>query len=485
MVNNLAELFFNTVKNYGMKKLHFSFTYNKLYNMSNSFLYNLKYKYNIRPRERIAFNIDKSIYIAPFLFACWRNNNILIPLNPHYSKYQIEFTRPSIIFNEFNHLDFTSHSYLDDSENNSFDSNEIALILFTSGSSNNPKGVVLTHHNIITNLNQINNRIFYSDKDSTYSLLPWYHCYGLIVELLSMIKVGGYIHLPETNQFVENFKRISYYNPTILPIVPKILYTLEKNSSRFVFLPSMLKRKYLFGTNIRFITIGGAKCNSHSLDFFNTHFNIPICQGYGLTEMSPMVSLLSINEKSNSVGKLLNNIDLSFDKQSGEILLKGPNLMNGYLNKVLSSTSLEIDSSCFQNGWYKTGDFGYLDNDSYLWIDGRLNDIYKLSNGKFVNPIFIETIIEQNVKEINQCFIYTKDSIYNDSLIHCHNHHINQISISFIFNKLKNLFTFYEIDSSFFPKNIKLIKDPFSIENDCLSIKMEKKRKNIFKLYNL
>jgi long-chain acyl-CoA synthetase len=205
-------------------------------------------------------------------------------------------------------------------------------------------------------------------------------------------------------------------------------------------------------------------------------YNIKVYQGYGMTETSPMISLNTVkNNKIGSVGKLLRHVDIKFNYQD-EILVKTPSLMLGYLSEVDEfSNHLEL---CQTNKeWFATGDKGYMDGEGYLYIDGRISTEYKLSNGKYCNPQFIESLV-LNCNNVDQAMVFSnKDNEYNEMLVYstCHDRKkiILEIEKQWI-GKLQK----YEI-----PQKIYLMKEPFCVENDTLTLKLEHKRKKVKEMF--
>lgn len=379
--------------------------------------------------------------------------------------------------------------------------NDIAVILYTSGTSGFPKGVPLTNKNILSNIESINfcsqqnSNCSVSSDDKFLSFLPWYHSYGFTGELNYVIYSGASIY---RNNKLENLRRdIVDNNPTVICAVPR-LFQLMHNKVRLIektpktpnfLLPTVNKivKSKLFGKNIRFCTVGGSAMPPDTLNFFN-NMGLNIYEGYGTTECSPMITLNNPQQKG-SVGKILGCNDVMIDTDSteetldvdrsmkiyynnnniGEILVSGTNVMSNYLgfDKVVSHKYI--------NGkyWYKTGDVGYVEN-GYLYLTGRIKEQYKLSNGKFVNPVDLENIL-LSIPEIKQVVVFGKDEEFNTAII------VTNVDESLIKSKIeliKHKFKKYEI-----PQKLILTKEEFTTENGLLTQKKSQKRNEIISKY--
>lgn len=475
---NLSEMILSSVLANSKRNVTNNITYYNLYKKSNDYLYILQ-KNNCKYNERVCVYSNKTIDFIAIMLATWRNNNIFVPLpynNKLLSEYIIKTVKPKIIFDKtvqnLNKTNLINNSII-------YNINDPALILFTSGTTSLSKGVVLSHKNILSNLDMINKKYLddITKYDSSYSLLPWHHCYGLVCELLYLISKGSKIIIPTKNTPKEIFNDIKWNSPTLLYTVPKILEIIYKNDKSFF--PNLFKKKYIFGNNIRMLSVGGAVCNINLINFINKNYNIPVYQGYGLTECSPIISLNSKNNnKINSVGQILDNIEISFTLDN-EIVVNGDNIMMGYLN-YCENDILILDKPFFYRDtkqWFNTKDTGYLDKDNFLYIKGRTSNIYKLSNGKFIDPQHIENLL-QMLKQIENVVIYGID--YNIAIIQLNkDYKLNSDELLELINSfLKNKVEQYEI-----PKKVIIINEPITIENKLLTQKLEPNRKLIIEKY--
>ncbi|MCX6799997.1 MAG: AMP-dependent synthetase/ligase, partial [Candidatus Falkowbacteria bacterium] len=287
-------------------------------------------------------------------------------------------------------------------------SENVASLVYTSGTTGVPKGVMLTNANFISNVDAARKEFSITAKDKFLSFLPLSHVLERTLGSYIPILSGAEIYYSEgIKQLKDNLAEVK---PTILICVPKILerfyegvrdnaekgsnlkkkifYFALKNKDNF-FADVLVFRKIrkLFGGNLRFCVSGGASINSRILKFFY-NAKIKITEGYGLTETSPIISANKLNNlRPGSVGELLEDVQvkISVDK---EILVKGANVMKGYWQQA-KKTKETFD----KDGWFKTGDQGYLDNENFLFITGRKKDLIVTSNGKNIAPEKIENIL--------------------------------------------------------------------------------------------
>jgi len=313
--------------------------------------------------------------------------------------------------------DFDKHEFndlLEVSGDKEIIENEISSIVYTSGTTGEPKGVMLSNENFLSNINAASEIIKILPTDKFLSFLPLSHVLERTCGNYVPLFHGASIAYAEgMKQLSNNLKEI---NPTIIVCVPKIFErTYEKitstveESSEFrkkVFYWALRQRKGFkyfiayhlalkkiknaFGNNIRFAVSGGASLNIQLMKFFR-HIGIDIIEGYGLTETSPIIALNPLGKpKVGSVGIVIPGTTTSIAEDK-EILVKGPGVMKGYWNKE-AQTKEALDD----NGWFRTGDLGFLDKEGYLTIIGRKKEIIVTSNGKKVPPEKVESIINLN-----------------------------------------------------------------------------------------
>ena len=323
-------------------------------------------------------------------------------------------------------IDYEKYQILDDDEViRAPEKEDIALMLYTSGTTGNPKGVMLTFDNILVNLEGLDKYNMFIQEDIVLALLPMHHIFPLLGSgVVPLAKGGTIVFLKEISStaMVEAFNK---YKVTMMIGVPRLWEMLHKkimekiNGSRLtksIFklaqsIESINIRKKIFkkvhdgfGGNLRFFVSGGSKLDGQIAKDFLT-LGIQICEGYGMTETAPMISFTPINEiVPGSAGKILPGIEVKITDEE-EILVRGRNVMAGYYNKP-GATAETID----KDGWLSTGDLGEL-KDGYLFVTGRKKEMIVLSNGKNINPVEIEQWIMARTNLIQEIAIIEKNSV--------------------------------------------------------------------------
>jgi long-chain acyl-CoA synthetase len=297
---------------------------------------------------------------------------------------------------------------------------DLATIIYTSGSTGVPKGVSLTHKNIISQIRGAAQRFpIDPSKDRILSCLPLAHVFERMV-IYYYISTGTSIYFADDIKKVGDLLR--ELHPSVFTIVPRLLEKvyakmhknvnelsgLRKGIAKLAFhsantkppekktLMTKLfdhlvykKLKEALGGKLRYAICGSAYLDTNIERFF-INIGLPLYQGYGLTECSPVVSAnYPGNNKPGTVGKAFPEVTVKL-AEDNEILVRGPGVFNGYY-KNIKDTKLVID----EDGWFHTGDLGSLDSENYLTITGRKKELFKTSTGKYVSPI----PIEQSVKE--------------------------------------------------------------------------------------
>ena len=270
----------------------------------------------------------------------------------------------------------------------------LAMICFTSGSTGASKGVMLSYASIS------NNATYRLEVFSKYAgtnvlaLLPFAHIYGLVIELLLPLCAGA-----NTNIIMKEFSPLKIIYSSIL-LKPKIIFVVP------IILDYFRKNNVDIQTAWReldFLSIGGSHLDL-SLEKYLGENNVHIAIGYGATECGTRVTLATYDEyKSQSVGKIVNGLTIRI-APNGEILVKGENVMLGYY-KDPESTARKID----KDGWLHTGDKGHLDEDGYLYVEGRLEqDMIVLPNGENIHPEDIERKINA-LPEVKESIVLARD----------------------------------------------------------------------------
>lgn len=306
----------------------------------------------------------------------------------------------------------------------------MSILLFTSGTTDKSKAVMLSHHNICSNLMDMCSMLFIGEDDVFLMLLPLHHTYACTCGFLCQIYRGCTIAFCEgLRHIVKNLKESK---TTILLGVPLILEAMYKRiwdqASKE---PKLLKKLKLglkiskvlraagidirrklfkqiidnFGGNIRMFISGGAAIDPQVIQGFQD-FGIHCLQGYGLTECSPIIALnRNCDYNNRSAGLPLPHTEIKIDNPNeegiGEIIAKGPNIMLGYYENEEATKEAIID------GWFHTGDLGYMDSDKFVYITGRKKNVIVTKNGKNIYPEEIETLLGRS-PYIAESLVYGK-----------------------------------------------------------------------------
>jgi long-chain acyl-CoA synthetase len=313
--------------------------------------------------------------------------------------------------------------------------NETALIVYTSGTTGNPKGVMVSFQNILFEVMSFENIIGVNEELRYLSILPLNHLLELTAGFMGVLAHGGTVYFCHTLYPQEIIKAMREYKITGMIAVPLFLKTLKSAIEREIrrkgedelkkFTGAMLKAPSLslserrkvfhniheqFGGELSMVVSGGAPLDIDVAKFFD-NIGISILQGYGLTETSPVICVNRLEaNRLGSVGLKLEGVDVKIDLKDskdteGEILTRGPHVMKGYYKRD-DLTAEVID----EEGWFHTGDLGHLDKDDFLFITGRIKNLIVLGGGKKVFPEEVEAALSQvaNLKEL--CILGQKTS---------------------------------------------------------------------------
>ena len=309
----------------------------------------------------------------------------------------------------------------------SIKSDDLATIIYTSGTTGNQKGVMLSHKNILSNVNSIQQIMPLNNTHRALSFLPICHIFERTAVYYYM-KIGAAIYYAESIDKVgDNLKEIK---PNYFTTVPRLLekiydkimekgrelkqpkqaifgwavnlanhYHPQGKTNLFYNIRLSVARKIVFskwlealGGEVKGI-ISGAAALQPRLGRIFTAAGVNVVEGYGLTETSPVITCNRFEDfYIGTVGYTIPDVQIKIANETGEILTKGPNVMLGYYNKP-EATEAAIDNE----GWFHTGDIGVMVNDKYLKITDRLKEVFKLSGGKFVAPLPIENKMKESL----------------------------------------------------------------------------------------
>jgi len=320
---------------------------------------------------------------------------------------------------------------------------DVATIIYTSGTSGNPKGVILTHRNLIAQLHALTDWFKLDrDTDRALSLLPLAHIFERMVAYLYISQGVSIWFIDHPNSLG---KLITQVRPTCMTVVPRVLEKIyasmalevealgpvqralgrwglnldpsqnDRNRAlnwRYQLAKTLVypKMKQALGGRLRAVISGGAALSPALCRFF-IDMGVPVYQGYGLTEASPVINTnYPGHNKIGTVGLPLPGVEVQISSDS-EILARGPNIMAGYYKDALA-TNRAIDA----DGWLHTGDLGRLDAEGYLTITGRSKDMHKTTTGKYVCPVPIEMALRASPL-IDRAYVIAENRTYPTCLI--------------------------------------------------------------------
>ena len=294
---------------------------------------------------------------------------------------------------------------------------DLAAIIYTSGTTSKPKGVMLTHYNIAMQMTVIPPLFEYNEEDVLLSILPLSHTYECTLGMIYPFSRGAhvfYMDRPPTASAL--MPALAQVRPTVIASVPlimekiyrgKVRPTFEKNvvlrklygwrwSQRLLHKVAGKQLKKLFGGRIRLFAIGGAKFDSEAEQFlYDAKFNYGI--GYGLTETAPLVAgAVGKMVRIGSTGPALQGVEIRLDDinpatHQGEIVVKTPCCMVGYYKNEEATKAVFTD-----DGWFRTGDLGSMDSDGWIYIKGRLKNMIVGPSGENIYPEDIEEVLNSN-----------------------------------------------------------------------------------------
>ena len=304
------------------------------------------------------------------------------------------------------------------------DPDKLSAILFTSGTTGKSKGVMLTQRNIASNVIQGLGAVdIQHDKDVLLSVLPFNHAYAFTGTLMFLYK-GATVCISSGLKYMQ--KEFVEYKPTLMFVVPllteklyeKIELTVKKENKEKVFSFALKMCKFLkklnidltnilfaeiksaFGGKLEKILCGGATLNEELIEKFDS-VGINLLQGYGLTECSPLLTAnLDYYHRPNSVGKLVEGNYVKI--VDGEIWAKGSSVSKGYYNEPKET------KKNFEDGWFKTGDLGSIDEDNFVYITGRKKNLIILNNGENVSAEELENLIYK-IPYVSEVLVYGKN----------------------------------------------------------------------------
>lgn len=318
------------------------------------------------------------------------------------------------------------------------DNEKMSIMLFTSGTTSEPKAVMLSQNNICSNIVAINKYVKLYESDTLLSFLPIHHTFECTITFLYGIYSGSTVAFCEGLRYIQ--QNLKEYKVSVFVAVPLVLETMYKKIQKAIkdkgktelinkmskISNALLKchidlRKVLFkqildnfGGHLRVVFYGAAPMSKDTIIGYN-NLGIEQVQGYGLTETSPVISAETDHKKRpGSIGLVLENLECKIDNPDkdgiGEITVKGPSVMLGYYNNEKATKEV------LKDGWFSTGDYGYKDEDGFLYITGRKKDVIVLKNGENVYPQEIEFLINK-LPYVKECLVYQREQSKTDTML--------------------------------------------------------------------
>jgi acyl-[acyl-carrier-protein]-phospholipid O-acyltransferase/long-chain-fatty-acid--[acyl-carrier-protein] ligase len=284
-----------------------------------------------------------------------------------------------------------------------------AVVLFTSGSEGTPKGVVLSHANILSNHQQVSARIDFNPKDVILNFLPMFHSFGFTIGTLLPILNG--------------MKTFFYPTPLHFSIIPEMAYetnaTIMFGTNTFFAAYGKKAHPYDFH-NLRCVVAGAEKLQDATRALWSEKFGIRILEGYGATETAPVAAVNTpMDYKAGTVGRLLPHLEYKLEpvdgiEDAGRLHVKGANVMLGYL--LADKNGLQPTESIYGKGWYDTGDIVHIDDDGFLHIRGRCKRFAKVG-GEMVSLTFVEQLAMKAWEKGNHAVISLPDAKKGEQII--------------------------------------------------------------------
>jgi long-chain acyl-CoA synthetase len=410
----------------------------------------------------------------------------------------------------------------------------IASFIYTSGTTGKPKGVMLSHGNVVSNVNGVHEIFTFEPDDRSLAFLPWAHAFGQTVEVHCLLSMGCSVAInDELEHLIPNLAEVK---PTILVAVPRVFNRIyERVNSEIAERPDYVQRiirtgiggakkrargerlgalerldlaldetlvfsriKERFGGKLKYAISGSATLGREVGEFIDA-IGLIVCEGYGLTEASPIVTAnIPTARRLGSVGRVLPGVRIVIDKtatsdpKQGEIIVYGPNVMQGYHHRPEENAQ-----SLMSDGGLRTGDLGHLDADGFLFITGRIKEQYKLENGKYVMPSPLEEEVKLSPYVTNM-MLYGDGRPFNVALIAVDGEAVRawaevegiDVGGDLTKNPRVRLLIEQEIElhaegfKAFErPRDFVLVTEDFTTENGLLTPTMKLRRRDIFARY--
>ncbi len=395
--------------------------------------------------ERVAIYSENQVGWIYSFYAGWYNDATVVPIDFMSSKDEVAYILkdcyPEVIFTSEDKKDLLTEAIeiagiktrvfvieacdkLEPANDNLPDLNpskdNTAVIIYTSGTTGSPKGVMLSYENLMANVEAVSNQIkIYTPDEVVMMLLPMHHIFPLMGTMIAPLYVGATIALSPSMASEDIMKTLQDNKVSIIIGVPRLysairkgirtkidssaiatmLFKLAKKMGSKSFSRKIFKSAHQkFGGAVKYMVCGGAALDPEVGGDFKT-LGFEVLEGFGMTEAAPMITFTRPGRvRIGSPGEVLPVAEMEI--REGEIVTKGPNVMQGYFNRP------EETAEVLKDGWLYTGDLGRIDEDGYLYVTGRKKEIIVLSNGKNINPSEIEAKIENRAACVAEIGVY-------------------------------------------------------------------------------
>ncbi|MBL0131017.1 MAG: long-chain fatty acid--CoA ligase [Chitinophagaceae bacterium] len=409
------------------------------------------------------------------------------------------------------------------------DYEDLATIIYTSGTTGTPKGVMLSHRNILSNVMASMPCFPPGDELRSLSFLPLNHIFERMVSYLYLFRGTSIYYAESLDTIADNLKEVKPHMFTTVPRLMEKVYDrimqkgneltgtkrklffwahslaekfeINKNQGMLYNFKLTIANNIIFskwreglGNHIKCIVTGGAACQVRLIRIF-TAARIPVMEGYGLTETSPVIAVNQYPEKGRmfgTVGPLINGVQVKI-AEDGEILCKGPNVMMGYYKRP------DLTAQDIVDGWFHTGDIGMLSENNFLKITDRKKELFKTSGGKYVAPLAIENKLKES-PFIEQVMLIGADRKFVSALIvpsipnlrdWARKNNISDTGNDDLLHNPKVIELFKELVESFNKffnhveqvKKFELLSNEWSVDTGELTPKMSLKRKVVIEKY--
>ena len=370
------------------------------------------------------------------------------------------------------------------------DTSTLATLIYTSGTTGNPKGVMLTHGNLLSNVEAMVPIAFLQPDDILLSWLPYSHVYARLTD--NYLATGAGITVALAGSIDTLLDDLDAVKPTWLTAVPRFYEKIWTSVESLDEPTRNSQLKNIFGPRIRQLSSGGAPLPRHVCDGFD-RAGLAIFEGYGLTETSPVIAFNHAEAcRYGSVGLPIPGVEVRI-AEDGEILTRGPHVMAGYWKNPEATAEVIVD------GWFHTGDVGTIDEDGYLSITARKKDLFVTSSGKNVAPAIIERLLTADPL-FDQAVIYGDGRKFITAVVAPNRTEMESVAKSLkceitsdngfvtaaplldhIDSRIAELM---EVVSS--PERVKkclVLDEPFQLENDELTATLKVRRRHIIAKY--